>query len=69
MVLVAALRRLPAHLRQAITLHYLFDMPVHQIAQETGAAVGTVTSWLHRGRAELAVALKSDRLMGATDAD
>ena len=68
-VLVAALRRLPAHLRQAITLHYLFDMPVQQIAEETGAAVGTVTSWLHRGRAELAAALSSDRLMGATDAD
>lgn len=57
-LLTAALRRLPPHLRQALALHYLFDMPVQQIASETGAAVGTVTSWLSRGRAELAALLE-----------
>ncbi|MEV6495763.1 sigma factor-like helix-turn-helix DNA-binding protein, partial [Actinoplanes sp. NPDC051633] len=39
MLLAAALRRLPMHLRQAVVLHYLFDMPVGEIADETGAAV------------------------------
>jgi RNA polymerase sigma-70 factor (ECF subfamily) len=53
-LLAAALHRLPMHLRQAVVLHYLFDMPVGEIADETGAAVGTVTSRLHRGRTELA---------------
>jgi RNA polymerase sigma-70 factor, ECF subfamily len=56
-LLTAALRRLPEHLRQAVALHYLFDMSVAQIAAETGAATGTVTSWLTRGRAELAAVL------------
>jgi RNA polymerase sigma-70 factor (ECF subfamily) len=70
-LLVAALRRLPVHLRQAVTLHYLFDMPVQQIAAETGAATGTVTSWLHRGRTELAALLAPgpERLMGVNDAE
>ena len=71
-LLTAALRKLSPNMRQALTLHYLFDMPVQQIAAETGAAVGTVTSWLHRGRAELAEQLKSvesSRLMGAYDAE
>lgn len=56
-VLTAALRRLPANLRQALALHYLFDLPVAAIAEETGAPIGTVTSWLHRGRIELAAVL------------
>jgi RNA polymerase sigma-70 factor (ECF subfamily) len=59
-MLLAALRRLSVNHRQAIALHYLFDLPVEQIAQETGAATGTVKSWLSRGRAELA-ALLSER--------
>jgi RNA polymerase sigma-70 factor (ECF subfamily) len=54
MVVVAALRRLPVAQRQALALHYLFDLPVAEIARETGVAVGTVTSWLSRGRAGLA---------------
>jgi RNA polymerase sigma-70 factor (ECF subfamily) len=56
-VVVAALRRLPVAQRQALALHYLFDQPVAEIAEETGVAVGTVTSWLSRGRAGLAQAL------------
>jgi RNA polymerase sigma-70 factor (ECF subfamily) len=58
-LLTAALRRLPANLRQAVVLHYLFDLPVSEIAAETGSPVGTVTSWLHRGRAELAAILST----------
>jgi RNA polymerase sigma-70 factor, ECF subfamily len=56
-VVVAALRQLPVAQRQALALHYLFDLPVAEIAEETGVAVGTVTSWLSRGRAGLAQVL------------
>ncbi|WP_250037925.1 SigE family RNA polymerase sigma factor [Paractinoplanes maris] len=55
--LTAALRRLPAPVRQAVALHYLFDLPVAAISAETGAPVGTVTSRLSRGRTELAAML------------
>lgn len=66
-LLTTALRRLPAHLRQALALHYLYDMPVQDIAAETGVAVGTVTSWLHRGRTELAAVLSAP--MEVSDAE
>ncbi|HEU4421653.1 MAG TPA: SigE family RNA polymerase sigma factor [Pilimelia sp.] len=56
-VLVAALRDLPVAHRQALALHYLFDLPVAEIAAEAGVAVNTVKSWLSRGRAALAVVL------------
>ncbi len=54
MVLVAALRKLSEHPRRALVLHYVADMSVADIAQEMEVAEGTVKSWLHRGRAELA---------------
>jgi RNA polymerase sigma-70 factor (ECF subfamily) len=57
MLLVAALRRLPHTYRQALALHYLFDLSVEDIARETGAAPGTVKSWLSRGRSRLATLL------------
>lgn len=56
-LLVRALRRLPITQRQAVAMHYLCDMSVAEIAAETGAAVGTVKSWLSRGRAGLAAVL------------
>jgi RNA polymerase sigma-70 factor (ECF subfamily) len=55
--LVAALRRLPAHQRRAVVLHHLIDLPVAEVAREMEAAVGTVKSWLHRGRLTLAAEL------------
>ena len=55
--LVAALRRLPVDQRRAIVLHHLIDLPVADVAREMDAAVGTVKSWLHRGRATLAAQL------------
>ena len=67
--LTAALRRLPVKLRQAVVLHYLLDMPVQDIALETGAAVGTVTSWLHRARTELATILTEPTLQGVHDVE
>ena len=55
--LVAALGTLPPVQRQALVLHYLGDLTVAEIAQKEGVAVGTVKSWLHRGRAALAAQL------------
>jgi RNA polymerase sigma-70 factor, ECF subfamily len=66
-LLVAALRRLPVTQPQAVALHYLCDLPVNEIAAETGVAVGTVKSWLSRGRASLAADL-DDLTAEANDA-
>jgi RNA polymerase sigma-70 factor (ECF subfamily) len=51
---VAALAQLPAVQRRAMVLHYLADLPVAEIAAQEGVAIGTVKSWLHRGRTALA---------------
>ena len=59
--LTAALATLPAHLRRAVVLHYVADLSVADIARQEGVADGTVKSWLHRGRAALAVALAETR--------
>jgi RNA polymerase sigma-70 factor (ECF subfamily) len=55
--LAAALANLPAQQRRAVILHYLADLPIAEIAAQEGVAEGTVKSWLHRGRAALAVQL------------
>lgn len=55
--LVTALRALPMDQRQAIVLHHLVDLPVAEVAREMGVPAGTVKSWLHRGRTELAALL------------
>ena len=57
LALMAALRRLPAAQREAIALHYLADLPVHEVATATGVPVGTVKARLSRGRAALALLL------------
>jgi RNA polymerase sigma-70 factor (ECF subfamily) len=56
-LLVAALRRLPAAQRRAVVLYYLADLPVAEVARESGVAEGTVKSCLSRGRAGLAAIL------------
>jgi RNA polymerase sigma-70 factor (ECF subfamily) len=56
-LLVRAMRTLPAAHRRALALHYLLDRSVAEIAAETGTSTGTVKSWLSRGRAGLAAAL------------
>ncbi|GAA0936477.1 RNA polymerase sigma factor [Virgisporangium aurantiacum] len=55
--LVAALRRLPERQRLVIVLHHLGDIPTAEIATDLGVPKGTVVSWLHRGRAQLATHL------------
>jgi RNA polymerase sigma-70 factor (ECF subfamily) len=55
--LVAALRSLPVDHRRALVLHHLVDLSVAEVADELGVPVGTVKSWLHRGRRALAASL------------
>jgi RNA polymerase sigma-70 factor, ECF subfamily len=57
LALADALRELPIRHRQAIVLHYLVDMPVEEVARTLLVPVGTVKSWLARGRRALAGAL------------
>ena len=62
--LVHALRALPADQRRALVLHHLADLPVAQVAQETGVPVGTVKARLSRGRAALALHLTEEASRG-----
>jgi RNA polymerase sigma-70 factor (ECF subfamily) len=55
--LVAALRRIPTEQRIALALHYLLDLPIATVAEQTGAPVGTVKARLSRGRQALAALL------------
>jgi RNA polymerase sigma-70 factor (ECF subfamily) len=49
-----ALARLPPDQRRSVILYHLVGMSVSEIAAEMSVADGTVTSWLHRGRTQLA---------------
>ncbi len=59
--LVAALGRLPAGQREALALHYLADLPVHEVARSLEIPLGTVKARLSRGRTALARMLDGDR--------
>ncbi|MFJ9036852.1 SigE family RNA polymerase sigma factor [Streptomyces sp. NPDC102406] len=48
--LVDALRRLNPQQRQVVVLHHLLDLPVEQVAHETGASSGAVRTRLSRAR-------------------
>jgi RNA polymerase sigma-70 factor, ECF subfamily len=65
--LVAALRQLPEAQRTALVLHHLADLPVEQVARETGAPVGTVKARLSRGRDALAELLRDDSVAPRRD--
>lgn len=56
---VTALAELPRAHREAIVLHHVVGLPVADVAVELDAPVGTVKSWLSRGRRELASLLDS----------
>ncbi len=58
--LVNALKTLPDKQRVAIVLHHLADLPVEQVAAETGQGVSAVKAQLARGRAALAQVLTPD---------
>jgi RNA polymerase sigma-70 factor (ECF subfamily) len=55
---VAALADLPQQQREAIVLHHLVGLPVADVAEQMRAPVGTVKSWLSRGRQQLATLLE-----------
>ncbi|MEV7427235.1 MULTISPECIES: SigE family RNA polymerase sigma factor [unclassified Streptomyces] len=48
--LISALRELTPEQRQAVVLHHLLDLPVEQVARETGASSGAVRTRLSRAR-------------------
>jgi len=49
-----ALAQLTADQRRALILYHLVGLTVSEVADEMSVPSGTVTSWLHRGRAQLA---------------
>jgi len=60
----AGLRRhveaLPGKQRQAVTLYYLDERPVDEVAEMMGMPVNTVKTHLHRARSTLAAMLGAD---------
>jgi RNA polymerase sigma-70 factor (ECF subfamily) len=54
LVVVDALRRIPAEQRRALVLFHLLGLTIAEIAEEIGAPVGTVKARLSRGRKALA---------------
>ncbi|MBY8883884.1 SigE family RNA polymerase sigma factor [Streptomyces sp. PTM05] len=68
LALVEALRELPAQQRRIMTLHYLCDLMVEQIAGETGLSVSTVKTHLSRGRTALAHRMQDPRVEEAPGA-
>jgi RNA polymerase sigma-70 factor (ECF subfamily) len=57
----AALAGLPAEQRRAVTLFYLADLPVAQIADRFGDSPGAVKARLHKARARLRDRITADR--------
>jgi RNA polymerase sigma-70 factor (ECF subfamily) len=62
--LVAALRTLGGDQRTAVVMHHLLDLPVEEIARETGVSTAVVRSRLSRGRKALGAQLKDERESG-----
>jgi RNA polymerase sigma-70 factor (ECF subfamily) len=58
--LITALATLPENQRRAVVLRYLADMTIQEIAERERVPEGTVKSWLHRGRAALALQLRPE---------
>jgi RNA polymerase sigma-70 factor (ECF subfamily) len=56
-VLLQALRKLPAGQREVIALYYLADLSVEQVSDTLGLPTGTVKARLSRGRAALSTVL------------
>ncbi|QKE85671.1 sigma-70 family RNA polymerase sigma factor [Arthrobacter sp. NEB 688] len=55
-----ALAHLSTPVREALTLYYLADLSVEQVADELGAPLGTVKARLRRGRHQLEALLAPD---------
>ncbi len=59
-VLLQALRKLPAGQREVIALHHLADMSVAQVAATLSLPIGTVKARLARGRLALSTLLVTE---------
>ena len=59
MAVIEALRALPFQQRETVSLFYLGDLSVQEIAATLGVADGTVKSRLNRGRTALAELLQT----------
>jgi RNA polymerase sigma-70 factor (ECF subfamily) len=59
--LTAALATLPPTLRKAFVLYYVAQLSITEIANEEDVAEGTVKSWLHRARTQVAAHLTDPR--------
>lgn len=57
---MTALSTLSRPVREAVTLHYLADLSIERIAYETNTPAGTIKARLHRGRQQLARALRTE---------
>jgi RNA polymerase sigma-70 factor (ECF subfamily) len=66
--LVAALRDLPDVQRHAIVLHHLLDLPVAEVARQTGTSESTVKARLVRGRRAIAKGLGTEFPVEVTNA-
>lgn len=64
----AALQRLPAEQRLVLVLHHLLDLPVDDIAAQTGISPNTVKTRLSRGRRRMAELIGTDLPEEATNA-
>jgi len=62
-----ALRRLPADQSHALALFYLANHSIRDIARRTNRPEGTIKSWLHHGRQQLALSMKEYALMTPTE--
>ena len=69
LALIAALHQLPPKQREAIVLHHLVDLPVEEVAAETGSSVAAVKKQLTRGRSALSALLADDDPVSAEPAD
>jgi RNA polymerase sigma-70 factor (ECF subfamily) len=58
--LMSALGQLPLQQRRAVVLYHLVDLPVEEVAAETGSSVAAVKKQLERGRAALADLLEDN---------
>jgi RNA polymerase sigma-70 factor, ECF subfamily len=58
--LVQALQTLPGRQRTAVVLHYLCDLDIATVAEETGSSVSAVKSQLMRGRRAMAAQLEPE---------
>jgi RNA polymerase sigma-70 factor (ECF subfamily) len=58
--ILLALARLPRNQRAALLLHYVVGLSVEEIATEMSTKLGTVKSWLSRGKAELDSSLREE---------